>query len=115
MPESPEETLKKAQIDISTADGDIISAKGEMDFLIGENKRLPIDIESVKNQVEHQIEMNSVQNRKLTQVKGTAAQLESEFFRAQSDSNTIKREVERNESNIAQLEKLVTMRQNQSD
>lgn len=53
MPESPEETLKKAQIDISTADGDIISAKGEMDFLIGENKRLPIDIESVKNQVEH--------------------------------------------------------------
>ena len=115
MPESIEETLKKAQIDISTADGDIIAAKGEIDFLFGEHKRLPIDTESVKNQVEHQIEMNSVQSRKLTQVKGTAAQLESDFFKAQCDYNSIKREVERNEANIAQLEKLVNMRQNQSE
>lgn len=49
MPESPEETLRNAQLDISTADGDIIATKGETDFLIGENKRMPIDIDSVKS------------------------------------------------------------------
>lgn len=56
-------------MDLATADGDIIATRGEIDFLIGENQRLPIDLESVKNQVEHQLEMNGVTNRKLLQTK----------------------------------------------
>lgn len=48
--------------------------------------------------------MNAVESRKLTQVKGQAAHVESDFFRAQSDNNALKREIDRNDSNIAQLE-----------
>lgn len=63
----------------------------------------------------HQIEINTVESRKLTQVKGITNQVEADFFRAQSDNNALKREIERNDANVAQLEKLVAMRDNQHE
>lgn len=38
---------------MATAEGDIVTTKGEIDFLIGENQRLPIDVDSAKQQLEH--------------------------------------------------------------